>query len=84
MIGHGVHQPCGQSGAVGPFPQAAGAASAVNGFVTMLMAFAVGSWLGGYMDGSVLPLALGVWFWSAVTALVAWTLVRRHGQSGKR
>ena len=26
MMGHGVHQPCGQSGAVGPFPQAAGAA----------------------------------------------------------
>ncbi|MDZ4396343.1 Bcr/CflA family efflux MFS transporter, partial [Hydrogenophaga sp.] len=24
MMGHGVHQPCGQSGAVGPFPQAAG------------------------------------------------------------
>jgi DHA1 family bicyclomycin/chloramphenicol resistance-like MFS transporter len=84
MIGHGVHQPCGQSGAVGPFPQAAGAASAVNGFLVMLMAFAVGSWLGTHMDGSVLPLALGVWFWSAVTALVAWTLVRRHGQSGKR
>jgi DHA1 family bicyclomycin/chloramphenicol resistance-like MFS transporter len=84
MIGHGVHQPCGQSGAVGPFPEVAGAASAVNGFLVMLMAFAVGSWLGTHMDGSVLPLALGVWFWSAVTALVAWTLVRRHGQSGKR
>src|SRR5207248_490446 len=32
MLGHGVHQPCGQSGAIGPFPQAAGAASALNGF----------------------------------------------------
>jgi len=82
MIGHGVHQPCGQSGAVSPFPQAAGAASAVNGFLTMVVAFAVGSWLGGHMDGSVLPLALGVWFWSAVTALVAWTMVQRQGQSG--
>jgi len=79
MIGHGVHQPCGQSGAVGPFPQAAGAASAVNGFLTMLMAFAVGSWLGTHMDGTLFPLALGVWFWSAVTALVAWTLVQRQG-----
>jgi DHA1 family bicyclomycin/chloramphenicol resistance-like MFS transporter len=78
MIGHGVHQPCGQSGAVGPFPQAAGAASAVNGFLTMLMAFAVGSWLGTHMDGTLFPLALGVWFWSAVTALVAWTLVQRQ------
>ena len=84
MIGHGVHQPCGQSGAVSPFPQAAGAASAVNGFVMMLVAFAVGSWLGARMDGSVLPLALGVWFWSAVTALVAWTLVQRQGQISDR
>jgi DHA1 family bicyclomycin/chloramphenicol resistance-like MFS transporter len=84
MIGHGVHQPCGQSGAVSPFPQAAGAASAVNGFLTMVMAFAVGSWLGTHMDGSVRPLALGVWFWSAVTALVAWTMVQRHGHSSDR
>lgn len=60
MIGHGVHQPCGQSGAVGPFPQAAGAASAVNGFLMMVMAFGVGSWLGARMDGTVLPLALGL------------------------
>ena len=82
MIGHGVHQPCGQSGAVGPFPQAAGAASAVNGFLMMLAAFAVGSWLGTRMDGTVLPLALGVWFWSVLIALVAWTLVQRQGRSG--
>jgi len=51
----------------------------VNGFLTMLMAFAVGSWLGTHMDGTLFPLALGVWFWSAVTALVAWTLVQRQG-----
>ena len=31
VIGHGIHQPCSQSGTVGPFPQAAGAASAMNG-----------------------------------------------------
>lgn len=80
MVGHGVHQPCGHSGAVGPFPQAAGAASAMNGFVMMLVAFAVGSLLGAHMDGSVHPLALGVWFWSAMIALVAWTLVQRQDQ----
>jgi DHA1 family bicyclomycin/chloramphenicol resistance-like MFS transporter len=28
MLAHGIHQPCGQTGAVGPFPQAAGVASA--------------------------------------------------------
>jgi DHA1 family bicyclomycin/chloramphenicol resistance-like MFS transporter len=79
MVGHGVHQPCGQSGAVSPFPQAAGAASAVNGFLMMLAAFATGNWLGRHMDGSVQPLTLGVWFWSALIALTAWTLVQRHG-----
>ncbi|MFZ4622953.1 MAG: multidrug effflux MFS transporter [Rhodoferax sp.] len=79
IVAHGVHQPCGQSGAVGPFPQAAGAASAVNGFLMMVCAFAMGGWLGGHMDAGVLPLTLGVWFWSALIALSAWTLVQRHG-----
>ena len=82
MLGHGVHQPCGQSGAVGPFPQAAGAASALNGFAMMLVAFGVGSWLGGHMDGTVYPLALGVWFWSTLVAALAWTAVQKHGDPG--
>ncbi len=80
MIGHGIHQPCGQSGAVGPFPKAAGAASAVNGFLMMLAAFIMGGWLGRHMDGTVFPLTLGVWFWSVLIALAAWTLVQRHGE----
>ncbi|WP_179106838.1 multidrug effflux MFS transporter [Variovorax sp. KK3] len=79
MLAHGVHQPCGQTGAVGPFPQAAGAASALNGFLMMLAAFGIGAWLGTRMDGTTLPLALGMWFWSVCIALVAWTLVRRLG-----
>jgi DHA1 family bicyclomycin/chloramphenicol resistance-like MFS transporter len=45
----------------------------------MLAAFATGSWLGRHMDGSVQPLTLGVWFWSALIALTAWTLVQKHG-----
>jgi MFS transporter, DHA1 family, multidrug resistance protein len=80
MVGHGVHQPCGQSGAVGPFPRAAGAASAMNGFFMMLVAFAMGSWLGWRLDASVLPLTNGLWFWSALIAFSAWVLVRKYGQ----
>lgn len=79
MIGHGIHQPCGQSSAVGPFPQSAGAASALNGFLMMVCAFSMGYWLGGHMNGTVLPLTLGIWFWSALISLFAWTLVQRHG-----
>jgi DHA1 family bicyclomycin/chloramphenicol resistance-like MFS transporter len=42
-------------------------------------AFGIGRWLGGAMDGSVLPFVWGLGFWSAMTCAVAWTLVRRHG-----
>lgn len=69
-----------QGGAVGPFPQAAGAASALNGFLMMITAFAMGGWLGAHMDASVRPLGLGMWFWSVLIALAAWTLVQRQGQ----
>ena len=80
MMGHGVHQPCGQSGAIGPFPRAAGAASAMNGFFMMVAAFAMGSWLGWRLDGTVQPLANGVLFWSVLIALSAWLPVRKYGQ----
>src|SRR5215208_5764253 len=79
MLAHGVHQPCGQSGAVGPFPQAAGAASALNGFLMMIAAFGVGGWIGTRLDGTVFALTNGIWFWSVCIAGVAWTLVRRYG-----
>lgn len=81
MLGHGVYQPCGQSGAVGPFPQAAGAASALNGFIMMLIAFVVGGWVGTRLDGTVFALTNGVWLWSTVVAAMAWTLVQRYGDA---
>jgi hypothetical protein len=76
-FGHGLHQPCGQAGVVAPFPQAAGAASALAGLLLALVAFAVGRWLGGALDGSLRPLAWGLAFWSLMTVLVAWTWVQR-------
>jgi DHA1 family bicyclomycin/chloramphenicol resistance-like MFS transporter len=86
MLAHGVHQPCGQSGAVAPFPQAAGAASALAGFIMMVVAFGIGGWLGLALAdpalgaGTVRPLTDGVWFWSTLIAITAWTLVQRHGE----
>lgn len=79
MLAHGVHQPCSQSGAVSPFPRAAGAASALNGFFMMLLAFAIGLWMGWRLDGTVMPMVEGMTFWCLCIALAAWTLVRRHG-----
>jgi DHA1 family bicyclomycin/chloramphenicol resistance-like MFS transporter len=76
-FGHGIHQPCGQAGVVGPFPQAAGAASALAGLVLALVAFGIGLWLGVALDGTVRPLAYGLGFWALLTCTVAWTLVQR-------
>jgi len=85
ILAHGIHQPCGQSGAVAPFPQAAGTASALSGFLMMSVAFAVGWWLAaqlpvGLEGASVLPLTQGLWFWSVLISAVAWTLVQRYGE----
>jgi len=80
VFGHGIHQPCGQTGAVSPFPLAAGVAAALAGFVLALVAFGVGLWLGQALDGTVRPMVYGLGLWSAITALVAWTLVQRHGE----
>jgi DHA1 family bicyclomycin/chloramphenicol resistance-like MFS transporter len=80
VFGHGIHQPCGQTGAVSPFPLAAGVAAALAGFVLALVAFGVGLWLGQTLDGTVRPMVHGLCLWSVITAVVAWTLVQRHGE----
>lgn len=79
-VGHGIHQPCGQTGAIVPFGKAAGTASAVNGFVMMIAAFATGSWLSQHLDGTVMPMVMGVWFWTICIAIIAWTAVQKYGR----
>ncbi|MEP6875561.1 MAG: multidrug effflux MFS transporter [Burkholderiales bacterium] len=83
-VGHGIHQPCGQSGVVGPFPEKAGTAASVSGFAMMATAFAISLWLGRAPLHSVFPVTLGIGACSIVLALVAWTLVQRHGDAHAR
>jgi DHA1 family bicyclomycin/chloramphenicol resistance-like MFS transporter len=83
-MGHGIHQSCGQAGAVSPFPRMAGAASAMNGVLMMSAAFLIGGWLGRHMDGTVAPMTYSIWLWSVLLAVVAWTLVQRHGEVRER
>ncbi len=78
-FGHGIHQPCGQTGAVGSFPQMAGTASALAGFMLACGAFLVGLVLGWAFDGSVRFMAWGAGLGSLATALIACTLVQRQG-----
>ena len=79
-FGHGIHQPCGQAAVVGPFPQHAGAASALAGFILAATAVVLGGWLGFAMDGTVWPLVLTIGAMAAATSAVDWTLVQRHGE----
>lgn len=79
-FGHGIHQPCGQTGAVAPFPHAAGVAAALTGFALAVVAFCIGLWVGRALDGTVHPMAYGLGLWATLTATVAWTLVQRHGR----
>jgi DHA1 family bicyclomycin/chloramphenicol resistance-like MFS transporter len=79
-VGHGIHQPCGQTGAIAPFGKAAGTASAVNGFLMMVLAFATGHLLNQHADGSVMPMAMGMWFWTVCIAVIAWWAVQKLGQ----
>lgn len=80
-LGHGVHQPCGQVGAVGPFPHAAGVASALAGFALAVVGFAVSTWLGwSLVAGAPQAYFVAVAAFAMASALVAVTLVRRHGE----
>jgi DHA1 family bicyclomycin/chloramphenicol resistance-like MFS transporter len=81
MVGHGIHQPIGQAAVVGPFPASAGAASALAGFVLAVTAFAIGSWLGVAMDGTVYPPVLTQGLFAAVTVVIAWTWVQRRPEA---
>jgi MFS transporter, DHA1 family, multidrug resistance protein len=79
-FGHGIHQPCGQAGAVGAFARNAGVASALAGFMLALVAFGVGLWLGRALDGTLRPLGFGLAFFAVLTTAVAWTWVQRDGE----
>jgi MFS transporter, DHA1 family, multidrug resistance protein len=77
-FGHGIHQPCGQAEVAGPFPQHAGAAAALAGFVLAMLAFAIGLWLGTQaLAQHIEPFAYSLAFWAGCTAAVAFGLLPR-------
>ncbi len=78
-VSHGLIQPPVQSGAVAPFPHAAGAAAALLGFTMMLIAAGVGIWIGASYNGTVYPLTLTICACGLASAAIAFTLVRKDG-----
>lgn len=79
VFAHAIHQSCGQAAAMAPFKDAAGRANAWLGTTLPLVAVSTGALLAPAQNlfASVLPLAICI---SAIlTAIVAWTGVRWHG-----
>jgi MFS transporter, DHA1 family, multidrug resistance protein len=70
--GLGMALPAGMAGAMAPFPQIAGAASALLGFIQMLVAAAASFAVGVLPHGSALPMAVVIAA-SAAAALLSFT-----------
>jgi DHA1 family bicyclomycin/chloramphenicol resistance-like MFS transporter len=58
MFAHGINFPCAQAGAVAPFSRQAGTAVGLLGAITMLVAFAIGTWIGSSREDALYPMAL--------------------------
>ena len=82
-LGHGVINPCGQTGAMAAFPRAAGLAAAMSGFMAAAAAFAIGLWLGQALDpgaGQVMRVfAATIAACALAVFALAHTLVHRDG-----
>jgi DHA1 family bicyclomycin/chloramphenicol resistance-like MFS transporter len=79
VFAHGLSQAAWQAGSIAPFPRQAGAAAAMTGFVQNASAACAGALVARLHDGSAMPLAAMLCAAGLAAALVARTLVRRHG-----
>lgn len=77
MLGHGFHQPCGQAGAVGPFPAAAGQAAALSGFLLTAVAFVTGQLALASTLGPTPTLIAAMSAMSAMIAINGWYVIPR-------
>ena len=78
MLAHGINFPSAQAGSLAPFPEKAGAAAGLFGFISMLGAFFTGMWVGASHDGTVMPLA-SISATVAVGLFVSARILARHG-----
>jgi DHA1 family bicyclomycin/chloramphenicol resistance-like MFS transporter len=81
MIGVGLVLPNSIAGAIGPFPRAAGAASALLGFTQMTAAAAIGIAVAALYDGSAIPMTATIAAVAVGVLLAFWLLVRTATKS---
>ena len=78
LIGMGMALPLAQAGALVPFPDRAGAASSLLGFVTQILSAVVGAILGHVLTTTAWPLAIAMVIAGAVSLLL-WSVSRYSG-----
>lgn len=77
MVAHGFIQPSSQAGAIGSFPEKAGAAAALVGFIIYIFAVLVGTVVGASHNGTTLPLAVIIFCMSVCCAFTCTVMVKR-------
>jgi DHA1 family bicyclomycin/chloramphenicol resistance-like MFS transporter len=77
MIGIGLVMPTAIAGAVGPYPQMAGAAAAMVGFLQLAIAAAIGAVVGQILDGTTRPMTTAVAVVTIADLVIFWLLVLR-------
>ncbi len=76
LFGVGMVMANSMAGAIGPYPRAAGAASALLGFTQMSTAALVGAAIGHATDGTQMPMVIALALSAIAGPLSYWTLVR--------
>jgi DHA1 family bicyclomycin/chloramphenicol resistance-like MFS transporter len=76
MVGMGMAWPQAQAGALLPFPDRAGAASSLLGYLTQTNSAIVGAILGHILGATAWPFAIAFAL-AGCGALLLWTLTRR-------
>ncbi|MBI3140822.1 MAG: multidrug effflux MFS transporter [Rhodocyclales bacterium] len=82
MVGTGLVMPNAVGGALAPYPQMAGAASALLGFVQMALASAVGAAVGHAYDGTAVPMTASIALCGWAVLASYFLLVRRDRSTG--
>jgi len=88
-MGHGIHQPCGQAGAVAELPQLAGRAVSWSGFMMMLGAFCTGQIASRFVDAQyshgAWPMVVPMLLAGVLLVVIAFAWVPRlyAGQTGQ-
>ncbi|MPW23497.1 MFS transporter [Paraburkholderia sp. CNPSo 3157] len=86
-LGHGIHQPCGQAGAVGGLPHLAGRAVSWSGFIMMCAAFCAGQTASAFVDPhyrlGAWPMVVPMLVAGSALMAIAFAWLPRLGDSGR-